>query len=364
MDLDDRRRSRRSALLGAGSLVLTTVVMIVVLLGVDLGDEPAPDTLAPTTVAPTTTDLVPDTSPAIDYTPTEPPVTPAKPTTTTITPTTIPLDQRIVVASPAGITAVIGSSSESIDSGSWAVAISSGDGSIIAQHVWPGYGQPGDTAIYRIADNVASTLVAPSDPANEWIRLHDVIDEAGSVRVLYSVKSGTGFDVATEELLLLNISTGTTQSLGVIGGWEDGPGRLSIGGNLIVGETFSQIDRGPFIRRRDGTNLDPGSFGLATTYADCSVCPRTFAIDETGSNLVWVEDDLLVVMNVDTGERVTEVRLVEGLGRDIDTLEISGETVIVNAHDRNTGVLGRPYLYGFDGTSARLPVEGSATFAR
>ncbi len=364
MDLDDRKRSRRSALLGAGSLVLTTVVMIVVLLGVDLGDEPAPDTLAPTTVAPTTTDLVPDTSPAIDYTPTEPPVTPAKPTTTTISPTTIPLDQRIVVASPAGITAVVGSSSDSIDSGSWAVAILSGDGSIIAQHVWPGYGQPGDTAIHRIVDGVETVLVAPADPANQWIRLHDVIAEGGSDKILYSVKNGLGFDSAFEELFLFDLATNASQSLGVIGGWEDGPGRLSIGGNLIVGETFSQIESAPFVRRRDGTAIDPNSFGLAASYSDCAICPKAFAVDERGAHLVWVEDDLLVVVDLATAERVAEVKLVTGLGRDIDTLEISGETVIVNAHDRNTGVLGRPYLYGFDGTSVRLPVEGSATFAR
>ncbi|MFN5603667.1 MAG: hypothetical protein ACK49V_03850, partial [Actinomycetes bacterium] len=139
MDLDDRRSSRRSALLGVGSLVLTLVVMVMILLRIDLGDEPAPDTLAPTTVPPIT-EPVPDTSPAIDYTPTVPPITPAKATTTTIAPSTIPVDQRIFVASPAGISAVVGSSSASIDSGSWAVAVALGDGSVVAQRVWPGYG--------------------------------------------------------------------------------------------------------------------------------------------------------------------------------------------------------------------------------
>jgi len=363
VDLDDRNTRRRSALVGAGSLVLGTLALVVVLLGVDLGDEPAPDTLAPTTV-PATTEPVPDTSPAIDYTPTVPPITPAKPTTTTMAPSTIPVDQRIIVASPNGVTTVTGSSSAPYASGEWAVVIDLRDGGVVAQRVWPGYGQLGDTAIHRIVDGVETVLIAPADPANQWIRLHDVVADGGSDKILYSVKNGLGFDQAFEELFLYDIATDTSQSLGIIGGWEDGPGRLSIGGDRIVGETFSQIESAPFVRRRDGTVVDPNIFGLAASYSDCSVCPKAFTIDEQGEHLVWVEDDLLVVTRVDSGERVAEVRMVEGLGRDVDSLDVSGSTVLVNAYDRNTGVLGRPYVYGFDGTSVQLPVVGSATFAR
>ncbi|MEY3617873.1 MAG: hypothetical protein RL726_571, partial [Actinomycetota bacterium] len=246
MDLDDRNTRRRSALIGTGSLVVGALVMVLVLLGVDLGDEPAPDTLAPTSVA-TTTDPVPDTSPAIDYTPTVPPITPAKPTTTTtIAPSTIPLDQRIFVASTNGISTVTGSSSNSYFGGSWAVVIALGDGGVVAQRVWPGYGQSGDTTIYRIVDGVEAALITPVDPTNQWVRLHDVVDDGGSDKILYSVKNGLGYDAAFEELFLFDIGTNTSQSLGIIGGWEDGPGRLSIGGDLIVGETYSQIDSAPF----------------------------------------------------------------------------------------------------------------------
>ena len=363
MDLDDRNTRRRSALIGAGSLVVGTLVMVVVLLGVDLGDEPAPDTLAPTTVTPTT-EPVPDTSPAIDYTPTVPPITPAKPTTTTIAPSTIPLDQRIFVSSTTGVTTVTGSSSASYAAGTWAIVIALRDGGVVAQRVWPGYGQSGDTAIYRIVDGAETALIAPADPTNQWVRLHDVIADGGSDKILYSVKNGLGFDAAFEELFLFDVATNASQSLGIIGGWEDGPGRLSIGDNLIVGETYSQIDSAPFIRRRDGSTIDPNTFGLAASYSDCAVCPKNFAIDERGEQLAWVEDDLLVVIAVATGERVAEVNLIAGLGRDIDSLDISGRTVLVSAYDRNTGVLGRPYVYGFDGTSVQLPVIGSATFAR
>jgi len=363
VDLDDRNTRRRSALIGAGSLVLGTLVMVVVLLGVDLGDEPAPDTLAPTTVTPTT-EPVPDTSPAIDYTPTVPPITPAKPTTTTIAPSTIPVDQRIFVASPTGVTTVTGTSSASYATGAWAVAIDLRDDGAVAQRVWPGYGQSGDTAIHRIVDGVETVLVAPADPANQWIRLHDVVADGGSDKILYSVKNGLGFDSAFEELFLFDLATNASQSLGVIGGWEDGPGRLSIGGDVIVGETFSQIESAPFVRRRDGTTIDPNIFGLAASYSDCAICPKAFAIDERGAHLVWVEDDLLVIVDLATAERVAEVKLVTGLGRDVDSLDVSGSTVLVNAYDRNTGVLGRPHVYGFDGTSVQLPEVGSATFAR
>ena len=102
-------------------------------------------------------------------------------------------------------------------------------------------------------------------------------------------------------------------------------------------------------------------FALTTCSA---ICPKAFAIDESGRHLVWVEDDVLVVVEVDTGRRVAEVRMIDGTGRDVDSLDVRDQTVLVNAYDRNTGVLGRPYVYGFDGTSVQLPVVGSATFAR
>jgi len=47
-----------------------------------------------------------------------------------------------------------------------------------------------------------------------------------------------------------------------------------------------------------------------------------------------------------------------------DSLDVRGQTVLVNAHDRSTGVLGRAQVYGFDGTSLQIPVAGAATFAR
>lgn len=363
MDPDDRRARRRSVAIGVASLVGGTLILIVVLLAVDLGDSPTPDTLAATTVPITTT--VPDTSPAIDYVPTEPPVTPAKPTTTTTVATiTIPLDRRLVVASDSGIVELDGASSNTVFAGSWAVAVTLGDGSVVAQQVWPGYGQMGDTTIYRVANGTESVLVAPTDPTNEWIRLHDIVSLGGNDAVLYSVKSGTGFDEALEELFLVDVVTGVSRSLGVIGGWEDGPSRLSIGGDLVVGETFTQIESAPFIRRVDSTSVDPGTFGLATSYPDCPECPRAFAIDEKGDRVVWVEQDLLVVVDTSTGERVAEVRMTDGLGRDVDSLDIVDSTILVNVYDRDSGVLGRAYVFGFDGTSTRLSVAGSATFAR
>lgn len=363
MDVHDPKNRRRAALIGSASLVIGTIVLIVIFLSVDIGDTPPPDTLAPTTIATTTTEFVPDTSPAIDYTPTDPPITPAKSTTTTL-PSSIPLDQRITVASPAGLSSVTGTSSSQIDGSDWAVAIRLSDGSVVAQHVWPGYGQPGDTAIYRIANGASESLITPTDATNEWFRLHDVITEGGVDKILYSVKSGTGFDYAMEELFLFDTATRTTELIGTIGGWEDGPGRLSIGRNIIAGETFTQIENAPFLRRRDASTIDPTPYGLAPSYADCAVCPKAFAVDESGTHLAWIEDDVLVVVDLGSGERVANARLLDGLGRDVDSLDVAGNTVIVNAYDRNTGELGRPYVYGFDGTSMQLPVIGRATFDR
>lgn len=349
-------------MIAASSLAVVAVLLVVVLLSVDVGDAPGPDTLAPTTI-PVATTRVPDTGPAIDYTPTEPQTTPAKDTTTT-TVTAIPLDQSILVASPTGISTVVGTSSTSIDSGSWVVALRLSDGSLVAQSVWPGYQQPGDSTIYRIAEGVASPLITPSDPNNEWLRLHDVVVEGGIDRILYSKKSGVGFDQAIEELFLVDANGTNEVALGVIGDWETGPDRLSIGGGFIAGETWTQIKRAPLLLDRGGNRLDGGRFGLAPGYSDCAVCPKVFTVDETGTRLAWVEGDLVVVIATDTAARVAEFSLTNGLGDHVDSLQLGRDTVIVNAYDPATGALGRPYLYGFDGTSTQLPVIGWASYDR
>ncbi len=359
---DDQRVRRRSAMIGAGSMTAAVVLLVIVFLAVDLGSEPGPDTLAPTTLPVTTVD-VPDTSPAIIYTPTDPSVTPAPTTSSTIV-TSIPLDQRILIASPSGISTVVGASSTSIDSGSWVIALRLSDGSIVAQKVWPGYQQPGDNTIYRIVDGVATPLIAPTDPNNEWIRLHDVIIENGSDRILYSKKSGVGYDDAIEELFLGDLVGGEPQLIGVIGDWETGPDRLSIGGNIIAGQVWSQIERSPLIIDRSGTRIDTTRYGLGDNFVDCATCPAAFAVDDKGSRLAWIEGDLVVVIDTTTASRVAEFSLPAGLGANVDSLQVGDNTILVNAYDPATGTLGRPYLFGFDGTSTQLPVIGLASFDR
>lgn len=148
----------------------------------------------------------------------------------------------------------------------------------------------------------------------------------------------------------------------MIGGWEEGPSRLSYGSGLIVGEYFSSITSGPFFLSLDGVTINPNDLGLSSSYDDCAVCPSRFATDPSGTRIAWVEGDLLVVFDRNAGTRIAETRLPVGLGRDVDSIDLLGNTAIINAYDRTTGILGAAHVVGFDGTSTQLPTPGRATF--
>lgn len=355
-------RDRRTAVvIGVVSFVLLMVVGLVATLSLD-GNDPVSittDTDAPSTTVAAATTVPAPTTVATTPIPGVGMTTVVETTTTTIA-SAIPTDRSITVAG-AGLYDLTINSSTTVNNEQWAVAFRLPDGSVIAQHVFPGYGEPGDNTVYRIGATT-SVVLAPSDPNDEWVRLHDVYREGSTFFALVSVKSGTGFDAAREELFTVNLDTGEKTSYDMIGGWEEGPSRLSYGSGLIVGEYFSSITAGPYFLSLDGATINPNDLGLSDSYDDCAVCPSRFATDPSGTRIVWVEGDLLVVFDRNTGTRIAEARLPAGLGRDVDSIDVLGNTAIVNAYDRTTGILGAAYVVGFDGTSTQLPTPGRATF--
>ena len=349
--------TRQLVVIGSSAFVVMLIVGLVLTLS--LGGNDTSTSIATTSTS-SSTSVVPSTiQPSVSPTSLVP-TTIQETTTTTVVPS---INQPITIAGSQGISHIAGGITTRFDSQPWETAFRLADGSYIAQHSSAGYGQQTDTTIYRVG---ATTTVVKSvtNPATEWMRLHDVYSEGstGDSFVLYSLSSGFGMEDSKEELFALSLNTGLTTSFGMIGGWESGTSRLSFGSNIIVGQFSAEADSGPFFLHLDGYTTNPNDFGLADSYSDCSVCPSRFTIDPSGQRLAWVEADLLVVLDRVSATRIAEIRLPQGLYPTIESIEIFGDLVLINVYDPNTGTMSQPILMSFNGTTMMLDTAGTATF--
>ena len=349
--------TRQLVVIGSSAFVVMLIVGLVLTLS--LGGNDTSTSIATTSTS-SSTSVVPSTiQPSVSPTSLVP-TTIQETTTTTVVPS---INQPITIAGSQGISHIAGGITTRFDSQPWETAFRLADGSYIAQHSSAGYGQQTDTTIYRVG---ATTTVVKSvtNPATEWMRLHDVYSEGstGDSFVLYSLSSGFGMEDSKEELFALSLNTGLTTSFGMIGGWESGTSRLSFVSNIIVGQFSAEADSGPIFLHLDGYTTNPNDFGLAVSYSDCSVCPSRFTIDPSGQRLAWVEADLLVVLDRVSATRIAEIRLPQGLYPTIDSIEIFGDLVLINVYDPNTGTMSQPILMSFNGTSMMLDTAGTATF--
>ena len=351
--------TRQLVTIGAGAFVVMLIVGLVLTLSLG-GEETS------TAVSSTSTTSVSATTMPTALVATSTSTTVGETTTTSSTTTTVEVkfvDQSITVAGPQGISHVSNSKTTLVDSQSWDLAFRLPDGTFIAQHAPPEYQQLGDTNIYRVGATT-SAIRSVVNPANEWLRLHDVYTESGSIFVLYSFSSGLGIEDAQEELLALELNTGLTTSFGMIGGWESGTSRLTFGSNIIVGEFFAGADAGPYFLNLDGYTTNPNDLGLADSYSDCSVCPTRFSVDPSGQRLAWIEADLLVVLDRMSGTRVAEIRLSQGSYTTIESLDLLGDLILINTDVSHPQAMGKPILMSFNGTSMILQTTGNATFDR
>ena len=349
--------TRQLVVIGSSAFVVMLIVGLVLTLS--LGGNDTSTAITPTSTSPSTS-VAPSTTLPVSIVTTVVATTVEETTTTTVVPS---INQPITIAGSQGISHIAGGITTRFDSQPWETAFRLADGSYIAQHSSAGYGQQTDTTIYRVG---ATTTVVKSvtNPATEWMRLHDVYSEGstGDSFVLYSLSSGFGMEDSKEELFALSLNTGLTTSFGMIGGWESGTSRLSFGSNIIVGQFSAEADSGPFFLHLDGYTTNPNDFGLADSYSDCSVCPSRFTIDPSGQRLAWVEADLLVVLDRVSATRIAEIRLPQGLYPTIESIEIFGDLVLINVYDPNTGTMSQPILMSFNGTSMMLDTAGTATF--
>ena len=355
--------TRQLIVIGASAFVVMLIVGLILTLSLGGKDS---NTAVVTTSTSTSTSVASSTTLPASIATTLVPTTVEETTTTSSTTTAVEekfVDQPITIASPLGISHIADSKTTLVDPQSWDLAFRLPDGTFIAQHAPPEYQQPGDTNIYRVGAT-SSVVQSVANPANEWLRLHDVYTESGSIFVLYSLSSGLDIEDAQEELLAFELNTGLTTSFGMIGGWESGTSRLTYGGNIIAGEFFAEADTGPYFLHLDGYTTNPNDLGLADSYSDCSVCPSKFTVDPSGQRLAWIEADLLVVLDRMSTTRVAEIRLPQGSYTTIKSLDLLGDLILINTDVSHPQAMGKPILMSFNGTSMILQTTGNATFDR
>ena len=353
--------TRQLVVIGASAFVVMLIVGLILTLS--LGGNDTSTSIATTSTSSSTSVVSSTIQPSVLPTTLVP--TTIDDTTTTSTTTTVvaSINQPITIASSQGISHIADSKTTLVDSQPWDLGFRLPDGTFIAQHAPPEYQQPGDTNIYRVGAT-SSVVQSVANPANEWLRLHDVYTESGSIFVLYSLSSGLDIEDAQEELLAFELNTGLTTSFGMIGGWESGTSRLTYGGNIIAGEFFAEADTGPFFLHLDGYTTNPNDLGLADSYSDCSVCPSKFTVDPSGQRLAWIEADLLVVLDRMSTTRVAEIRLPQGSYTTIKSLDLLGDLILINTDVSHPQAMGKPILMSFNGTSMILQTTGNATFDR
>jgi hypothetical protein len=351
--------TRQLVVIGASAFVVMLIVGLILTLS--LGGNDTSTSIATTSTSSSTSVVSSTIQPSVLPTTLVP--TTIQDTTTTSTTTTVvaSINQPITIAGSQGISHISDSKTTLVDSQPWDLAFRLPDGTFIAQHAAPEYQQLGDTNIYRVGATT-SAIRSVANPANEWLRLHDVYTESGSIFVLYSFSSGLGIEDAQEELLAFELNTGLTTSFGMISGWESGTSRLTYGSNIIAGEFFAGADTGPYFLHLDGYTTNPNDFGLADSYSDCSVCPSKFTVDPSGQRLAWIEADLLVVLDRMRATRVAEIRLPQGSYTTIKSLDLLGDLILINTDVSHPQAMGKPILMSFNGTSMILQTTGAATF--
>ncbi|MFM8531831.1 MAG: hypothetical protein ACKOD2_19570, partial [Ilumatobacteraceae bacterium] len=114
-----------------------------------------------------------------------------------------------------------------------------------------------------------------------------------------------------------------------------------------------------------GPTPDPRTFGLASSYDECTVCPSLFAISPDGTELAWVEGEFVVIADTATGEQKAALALPRQLGSQAISIDVGSSGVIVNF--RSTYGMGdapvpNPIVVTREGKVVELPREGVASF--
>lgn len=358
---------RRPYVIGGVAFAVMLVVGLVIAFVVGGGDSDDEATVAPVSTVPVavSTTLASAPSTTVSAT-TAAPATTVATTTTTEAPSLV--SDSIVIATREGVYRVTSTGAEKILDEGQQMALGLPDGRLVVQANGGRLaGIATDTAVFVVStDGQKQLVVGPTPGSSEFITLHDAFQRDGAWHILVTIHTGSNFEDSRDELVMVNLDSGAQTQLGYVGGWEDGSGRFSVAGDLAVSEFYATISRGPsFISLVDGPTPDSQTFGLASSYEDCSVCPSLFAISPDGTELAWVEGEFVVIADTATGEQKTALALPRQLGSQAISIDVGSSGVIVNF--RSTYGMGdapvpNPIVVNREGRVVELPREGVASF--
>lgn len=237
-----------------------------------------------------------------------------QPTPTTV-PTTEPSTSVPSAAQPAMVTTGLNGVWEYGPAGpvQWtteqmAIAVKAPDGSMIVQRK-AGNGEGdnwtiADTLPLRIASpgaepqDLFEQLMPAADVVPGWYTVHDAatVLERPLLVLDRQAAQSQGIETPNGALLVLDLSTGSLEQIGTVGGWEEGISRLHLAENgLVVGEWYSGVSRGLFIMSiLDEVARSAADLGLESQYDDCGDCPRLYTVSRDGSTIAWLDGTTLV----------------------------------------------------------------------
>ena len=155
--------------------------------------------------------------------------------------------------------------------------------------------------------NLFDLLGPGADPAAGWYRIHDaaVVDGRSLLLIERQAAETSGVETPNGALMTLDLDSGEFTTIAdQFGGWEWGHSRMHLAENgLIIGESYSGVSRS-YVGLSIGSvpAPTPDQLMIEPEYGDCfQECPRLFSVSRDGSEIAWVQDDMLCVWTAATG---------------------------------------------------------------
>lgn len=247
-----------------------------------------------------------------------------------------------------------------------AIAVKAPDGSMIVQRK-AGNGEGdnwtvADTLPLRIAapgaepEDLFGLLMPAADVVPGWFTVHDAAMVNGRPLLLLDRQAAQsqGIETPAGALLVLDLSDGSLEQIGTVGGWEEGISRLHLAETgLIVGEWYSGVSRGLLIMSLlDDVARNAEDIGLQPAYDDCGDCPRLYTVSRDGSTIAWLDGTTLVRLPLADDTLLLTVDLGE-FALDATDLAVAGDVAVF---DRRYRDLTPPVLVTID-PNATTPAE-------
>jgi hypothetical protein len=254
----------------------------------------------------------------------------------------------VVIADPEGVaTGVDGIFIIDAD-----IAIGDGDGGLVVQRA--------ETVLWIAADGTERTLLDearfPADlgPARLW--LHDVTLVEGGSKAVVVVGYGQEYPDIFEEIWLVDLESGTTESVYEMVAVESHITRVSaVPGTMVVSVSFEGGTYFEYLDTEGQTVVlnAPYDGGVPGGVADFPIAIDQGVLSPDGTTLAYLEIDRtqprefewmveLVIWDLVDGTEQWRVELTLGLGAFHDRLDFDGASVVLGRRDLETGSMLTP----------------------